>query len=211
MLPSWNPSSASPHGGRESKRTTPSHQYGAHEKPHATRNRQPASGPKGRGTDAASIAAREPPRDVTLGNTRRYRTSATVSGRSCRTIRNSPAAGKKKRLPRLGSDSPRQVLTNKNGRAGADALAPGNGKLVPAGGICPFRWTDNDGWLGVDASGVRRLGMLNCNTGSAGAAAGSAARTPSKDRGDGQDAKRHLAPIALLGNAEMGPREITLP
>jgi hypothetical protein len=212
MLLSWNP--FSPRNGKVTvkiNRHTRLTNIG-HTKSHrATWNRRPGSYSSDRVAVFASTVARESTRDVKLGDTLHYRTSAKESESSWKTIHNSQAEDKKNAVPRLGGDSPRYPLTGWNRLADALEDAGGSDKLVIADGRDPARSPGNDGSPSVDAIDEQPRGRANCSSDSADAAAGRSARSLSKDRSDAPDATRRLAQIAFLGNAEMGPRELITP
>jgi hypothetical protein len=126
-------------------------------------------------------------------------------------LRNSQVAGKKNRQALASGDSPRHRCASRNRRIGAGGSALGSGTPELAGDTYLVRSTDNGGWQSVAASGGQPHGSSNRNSERTGARAGRSAHNLSKGRRDAPDAKGRLAPIAILGNSEMGPRGVTAP
>lgn len=126
-------------------------------------------------------------------------------------LRNSQVADKKNRQALASGDSPRHRCASRNRRLGAGGSALGSGTPELAGGTYLVRSTDNGGWQSVAASGGQPHGSSNRNSERTGARAGRSAHNLSKDRRDAPDAKGRLAPIAILGNSERGPRGVTAP
>jgi len=178
--------------------------------PSATRNHPLARGLSQRDAASVSTAAPESRRDVKLDDTPHYRTSARASERSPRTLHNSQVAGKKNSQLRSDRDSPRHRPPEQDSsrirRVGVPAPAPDTDRTAPGGGIYPVRWPDNGDWRSVAANGGQTRGSPNCNSDPTDATARTSDHNPSKDRRAAPDATGRLAPIAPVGNAEMGPR-----
>jgi hypothetical protein len=177
----------------------------------ATRNRDSAKWTWRRSSGSVSTVVREATRAVKLDDSWHYKTSARASERSWQTLRNSQVGDKKNRQALASGDSPRHRCASRNRHIGADGSALGSDTLELAAGTSLVRWPDNGGWRSFVASGGQPHGSPNCNNGRTDAMAGRFAHNPSKDRRDAPDAKGRLAPIAILGNAEVGPRGVLVP
>jgi hypothetical protein len=179
--------------------------------PSATRNRDSARSMWCRFPGSVPTVVHAATRAVKPDGNWHYRTSARANGWSWRTLHNSRGAGSKNPWSFLPGDSPRRCWAGRDRRTGARESALGNAATELDGGPSLAHSPGNGGWRSVAASGERLHGRQNCSSGRTGAGPGRSAHSPSKDKHDAQNAKKRLATIAAVDNAEMGPKGVAAP
>lgn len=149
-------------------------------------NRRTARRPTGRlAADAANVV-HEPRRDIKLGDSSRYKTSATVNELSSQRSHSSPDAGIEILRSQRYTHSPRHLLRGKTRQLDVHELDRGSGRIDRGGVIYRVHCCGNGDWPHIDASGPPRPRSSSCNNGSEHVQAGQPDRNLSTDKYDDQ-------------------------
>jgi hypothetical protein len=144
----------------------------------ATKNRPLASRVSVRTGVAASTAVHGAGRDVKLWRTPSYRTFATASVWSDRTVHSNRGGGKKNFRTHSGGDSPRRSRPAPVRLARAPEPAPGSEKTDPGGSFFLARSRDNGDWRSAGSNAGPLRDRLSRSNGSADAEPETTDRNP---------------------------------